>query len=150
MPTSDSGVDDDNAFVMDGVAGHAGLFGTCHDVARFGQEVLEGVAGQSPLASKEAWQACVTRDTETPHSTRAWGFDTPSESDSSAGQWLGQKPPGAVGHLGFTGTSLWVDLNRQLVVALVSNRTFLGRDNLRLKAFRPRFHDEVIRTLSLE
>lgn len=143
LPSTDRGVDDDNAFVMDGVAGHSGLFGTAHDVALFGQEVLRGLSGQSVLASRSLWEACVAK---IPGTTRVLGFDTPSEKDASAGSLFSRA---SVGHLGFTGTSLWVDVPRQLVVALVSNRVFLGRDNQRIRAFRPRFHDEVVRAFSL-
>ncbi len=126
-------VDDDNAFVLDGVAGHAGLFGTADDVARFGQAVLEGQV-QSP----SGWSV-----DSTPGSTRTFGFDTPSLEGASCGSRVGRGPRGAIGHLGFTGTSLWIDFDRQLVVALLTNRTALGRHNLLIRKFRPRFHDAV-------
>jgi CubicO group peptidase (beta-lactamase class C family) len=142
-------VDDDNAWAMNGVAGHAGLFGTAGDVVRFGVRVLDELAGARRVASSDRWERIVTRDADTPGSTRALGFDTPSDQGSSAGQWLGKKAPGAFGHLGFTGTSLWVDRARQLVVALCSNRTFHGRENLQIQAFRPTFHDAVVESLGL-
>ena len=66
-----------------------------------------------------------------------------------AGQHLGNLPPGAVGHLGFTGTSLWIDLRRTLVVALVTNRVALGRTENRIREFRPLFHDAVVEALGL-
>lgn len=138
-------VDDDNCFVLDGVAGHAGLFGTADDMARFGQAVLEDFLGNSSrLAPTPLWRRALVRDSKTPETTRALGFDTPSEEGSSAGGHLGRSPPGAVGHLGFTGTSLWIDLARRLVVALNTNRTLLGRGELRLRALRPRFHDAAV------
>ena len=69
---------------------------------------------------------------------------------SSAGRYLGQGAwPGAVGHLGFTGVSLWIDRGRRLVVALCTNRTALGRAETRIRAFRPRFHDAVVEALDL-
>lgn len=133
-------VDDDNAWVMAGVAGHAGLFASAPDVARFGQAVLEGwLSPPVPLRA----------DATTPGSTRTLGFDTPSQEGSSAGGRLGNLPPGAVGHLGFTGTSLWIDLGRELVVVLLTNRTIFGRANLQLRDFRPRFHDAVLDALKL-
>jgi len=141
-------VDDDNAWVMDGVAGHAGLFGTALDVATFGQTVLDDLGGAGHLAPSELWQAAVRRDPKTPGSTRALGFDTPSPG-GAAGRNLGATAPGAVGHLGFTGTSLWVDLARQLVVALCTNRTYNGRAEVRIRDFRPRFHDAVLEELKL-
>lgn len=140
-------VDDDTCWVMDGVAGHAGLFGTAADVARFGQAVLEDWDGASVIAPPELWAKIASRDPTTPGSTRAMGFDTPSAEGSSAGRLLGRTPPGAIGHLGFTGTSLWIDLSRKLVVALVTNRTYLGRAEVRIKDFRPRFHDAVVEAL---
>jgi serine-type D-Ala-D-Ala carboxypeptidase len=83
--------------------------------------------------------------------TYGLGFDTPSPGGaSSAGRFIGNTPPGAFGHLGFTGTSLWVDRARQLSVALLTNRTALGRDNLRIQQFRPRFHDTVVEALGLQ
>jgi CubicO group peptidase (beta-lactamase class C family) len=144
-------VDDDNAWAMDGVAGHAGLFGTAGDVAAFGQAVLDDVAGQARLAAPGLWARALERDAETPGSTRALGFDThragDPTADASAGRWLGQALPGAVGHLGFTGVSLWIDLARAVVVALCTNRTALGRANVRIRGFRPRFHDAVMEAL---
>jgi len=142
-------VDDDNAWVMDGVSGHAGLFGTAAAVARFGQAVLDGWNGASPLAPAPVWRVALRRDARTPGSTRALGFDTPSAEGSSAGRFFGRAAPGAVGHTGFTGVSLWIDLARQRVVALCTNRTLPGRENVGIKDFRPRFHDAVVETLGL-
>jgi CubicO group peptidase (beta-lactamase class C family) len=142
VPTRPGEVDDDNAWAMDGVSGHAGLFGTARDVARYGQAVLEGRFAP-PLV---AWGA----DISTPGSTRALGFDTPSADGSSVGARFGRAgPKGAIGHLGFTGTSLWIDLDRQLVVALCTNRVALGRANIRIREFRPRVHDAILEGLHL-
>ena len=141
-PTNRGEVDDDNAWVLDGVAGHAGLFATASDAAQFGQVVLDG----ERLAPPIAWAV----DTLTPGSTRALGFDTPSAGGASCGPRFGQRGPrGAIGHTGFTGTSLWIDLDRRLVVALLSNRVALGRSNLKIHDFRPRFHDAVLDALAL-
>jgi CubicO group peptidase (beta-lactamase class C family) len=63
------------------------------------------------------------------------------------GRRLGTRAPGAVGHLGFTGVSLWVDRARSLVVALCTNRTAAGRGETRIRAFRPAFHDAVVEDL---
>lgn len=145
-PSHPGEVDDDNAWAMDGVAGHAGLFGTAADVARFGQAVL----ADTSIAPRAKWEALFRRDPTTPGSTRAMGFDTPSDEGSSAGHRLGRRAPGAVGHLGFTGTSLWVDRARELVVALLTNRTALGRHRLLIREFRPRFHDAVFDEFSLD
>ena len=146
-PSRTGEVDDDNAWVMDGVSGHAGLFGTATEVARFGQRVLEELAGAGRVAPAALWERAVT---PAPGCSRALGFDTPSGESSAAGRLLGQTPPGAFGHLGYTGTSLWVDRARGLSVALLSNRTALGRDNLRIQDFRPAFHDAVLQALGLD
>ena len=152
-PTFPGEVDDDNAWAMDGVGGHAGLFGTAADVAKFGQAVLEELDGAGKLASKERWQLAVAVDSSTPGSTRALGFDTPPAPDvplpSSAGKYIGRNAPGAVGHTGFTGVSLWIDLARRLVVALCTNRTLQGRKELGIRQFRPQFHDAVVENLGL-
>ncbi len=141
VPTGLAEVDDDNAWVMDGVSGHAGLFSTALDVARFGQAVLEG-----RWAPAGGWQV----DTTTPGSTRAFGFDTPSQEGASAGARFGKLGPrGAIGHLGFTGTSLWIDFDRSLVVAFLTNRVALGRANVRIREFRPLVHDAVLDDLGL-
>lgn len=128
-------VDDDNAWCLDGVSGHAGLFGTAHAVALFGQAVLEGKVRPPAPWGRDA----------TPGSTRALGFDTPSDEGASCGPRFGRAGPrGAIGHLGFTGTSLWIDLDRELVVALLTNRVALGRANVKIREFRARFHDAVL------
>jgi len=145
-PSRPGEVDDDNAWVMDGVSGHAGLFGTATEVAWFGQRVLEELAGAGRVAPAALWERAVT---PAAGSTRAFGFDTPSGESSAAGRFLGRTPPGAFGHLGYTGTSLWVDRARGLSVALLTNRTALGRDNLRIQEFRPAFHDAVLKTHGL-
>ena len=136
-PSREGDVDDDNAYAMNGVAGHAGLFASAHDVARFGQAVLDGTLRPPP----QGW----SRD-DTPGSTRSFGFDTPSVTGASCGQRFG---PRAIGHLGFTGTSLWVDLDRQLVVVLLTNRVVFGRANVQIRQFRPQFHDAVLDELGL-
>ncbi|AKJ01566.1 CubicO group peptidase (beta-lactamase class C family) [Archangium gephyra] len=142
-------VDDDNAWVMDGVSGHAGLFGTAVDVARFGQAILAGCAGAPSFAPAPLWHRALAHDPLVEGSTRSMGFDTPSQGQSSAGHYIGDTPPGAVGHLGFTGTSLWVDLRRSLVVALVTNRVAHGRKEVRIREFRPFFHNLVVEALGL-
>jgi CubicO group peptidase (beta-lactamase class C family) len=151
-PSPAGEVDDDNAWVMDGVAGHAGLFGTAADLAALGQAMLDDWGGAGRLAPPSYWARALSRDAET-GSTRALGFDTRRPGDprgaGSAGRRLGEQPPGAVGHTGYTGTSLWIDLGRRLVVALCTNRTagLLGRADVRIYDFRPRFHDAVVEAL---
>ena len=132
-PQTERGVvDDDNTFVLDGVAGHAGLFGTAVAVARFGQAVLEGRYG-----SYESFSPNTT-------SHRACGFMLPTPGAASCGERFG---PRALGHLGFTGTSLWIDFDRELVVALLTDSVAVKRSPGVLKDFRPRFHEAVIDAL---
>lgn len=140
-------VDDDNAFALGGVAGHAGLFGNAQDVARLGALILEELEGASRLAPAAVWQQLAARDTATPGSTRALGFDTPSPEGSAAGNLLGKGPSGALRHTGFTGTSLWLDRDRALSVALLTNRVHPSRAREGIRAFRPGFHDAVARAI---
>jgi CubicO group peptidase (beta-lactamase class C family) len=98
------------------------------------------------VAPAALWEQAVTPARGT---SRALGFDTPSVESSAAGRLIGRTPPGAFGHLGYTGTSLWVDRARRLSVALLTNRTALGRENLRIQEFRPAFHDAVSKALGL-
>lgn len=137
-PSRRGEVDDDNAWAMGGVAGHAGLFATAHTLARLGQLVLEDIEGARRLAPPERWQTVVRRDARTPGSERALGFDTVSPGASSTGRHLSAH---AIGHLGFTGTSLWIDPVARLVVSLVTNRSLLSRTPEPMRSFRPRFHD---------
>jgi CubicO group peptidase (beta-lactamase class C family) len=139
-------VDDDNAYACGGVAGHAGLFGTVGAVAQLAQCFLEETEGAGKLAAVEL----VTRfASPRPGSQRALAWDRPTADGSSIGRRLGRGPRGAIGHLGFTGCSVWIDLDARLVVAICSNRTLSGRDNQKIRAFRPRFHDAVATVLGL-
>jgi CubicO group peptidase (beta-lactamase class C family) len=142
-------VDDDNAWALGGVAGHAGLFSTAEDVARFGQGWLDALAGRTRWLSAATAERFVARDA-TPGSERALGWDTPAREGSSFGARLGRGRLGAVGHLGFTGTSLWLDRDRELVCALLTNHVHPdGADRARMKAFRARFHDSVAEGLGI-
>lgn len=136
-------VHDDNAYVLGGVAGQAGLFGTTGAVLTLARFLLDVVKGrrQHPNFSQADLAAAVRR-CGLPGSTWGLGFDTPSERQSSAGDLLSRT---SFGHLGFTGTSFWCDLERDLVVVLLSNRVHPSRDNTLIREFRPRFHDAVAR-----
>jgi CubicO group peptidase (beta-lactamase class C family) len=143
-------VDDDNAWAMGGVAGHAGLFGSARDVAHLGQAWLDAVHGRSRWLGAATAARFVARDAATPSSERALGWDTPSREGSSLGTRLGRGPRGAVGHLGFTGTSLWVDLDDEVVCALLTNHVHPdGADKAKMRAFRARFHDAVAEGLGI-
>jgi len=134
-------VQDENAFVLGGVAGHAGLFSTAEDVARFAHVLLEG---GSPILRPETI-ALFTRCETTPAETsRALGWDTPS-SPSQAGQNFGSR---SFGHLGYTGTSLWIDPDRKLSVTLLTNRTWPDCSNQAIKRVRPNVHDAIVSALN--
>jgi CubicO group peptidase (beta-lactamase class C family) len=133
-------VHDENAFAMGGVAPHAGLFGTALDLARFGQMLVSHGAGM-PL-SRETLERFTAR-VGIPGSSRALGWDTPSEG-SSAGRLLS---PRSFGHTGFTGTSLWVDPSRDMFVLLLTNRVHPTRENALIGEVRPAVADAVVRGL---
>lgn len=139
-------VDDDNAYAMGGVAGHAGLFSTATELSRLGWLLIEELEDGGRLGLGGALRALVERDREAVGSPRALGFDLPSDEGSAAGERLGRGGRrGAIGHLGFTGCSLWIDLDRGLSIALLSNRTLPGREHVEgIRALRPAFHDLVV------
>jgi CubicO group peptidase (beta-lactamase class C family) len=141
-------VNDDNAWEMGGAAGHAGVFSTARDVAAFGQAWLDALHGRRSVVPAAAAAAFARRD-GTPGTTRALGWDTPSEAGSSLGARLGRKGRGAIGHLGYTGTSLWIDVEHEVVAVLLTNRVHPSRENERIRAFRPRFHDAVAEALGI-
>ena len=135
-------VQDENAFILSGVAGHAGLFSTADNVARFANAMLEG---EAPIVRPETI-ALFTRRDSTPGSSRALGWDTPS-SPSQSGKHFG---PNSFGHLGYTGTSLWIDPDRQSSITLLTNRTWPDCSNHAIKQIRPRFHDAIVESLERE
>jgi CubicO group peptidase (beta-lactamase class C family) len=141
-------VNDDNAWAMGGAAGHAGVFSTAIEVAALGQAWLDAVHGRPSVVPAGAAREFARRDA-TPGTTRAHGWDGRSDEGSSLGARLGRGRLGAIGHLGFTGTSLWVDLDAEVVVALLTNRVHPTRENERIRAFRPRFHDAVADALGM-
>jgi len=133
-------VHDPNASVMGGVAGHAGLFSTVDDVVKFGRIVLDVWHGRSEALPRDALRHFLTRQKLPNSSDWALGWDTPTEGASSAGKHFSKN---SVGHLGFTGTSLWIDLDRELVVALLTNRVHLLAKKSRF-SLRPTVHDAIV------
>ncbi len=136
-------VHDENAFVVGGVAGHAGLFGKAMDICR----LLEGImyTYQERNADSIFTPNLVKRFLTCQGSkSRTLGFDTPSTQDSSSGEYFSKN---SVGHLGFTGTSFWMDLERSIIVILLTNRVHPTRTNEKIKAFRPQLHNAVMRCL---
>lgn len=130
------GVHDENACALGGVAGHAGLFSTAMDVARFGQAWLaepERLGVDATLAMQAKTEQVVTDDVR-----RGLGFVIKSRLNSSAGDFFSED---SFGHTGFTGTTLWVDPQRQWVVSCLTNGVYLGRAFHAPHAFRRQLHD---------
>ena len=140
-------VDDENAWALGGVAGHAGLFSTASDVAALGQAWLDALAGRGALLGRET----ARRFTEpAAPSGRGLAWDRPTPETSALGSRLGRGALGAVGHLGFTGCSLWLDLDAGVSCALLTNHVHpAGADRERLRLFRRRFHDAVAEALGI-
>lgn len=147
-------VNDENAWVMGGVAGHAGVFSTAADVAEFARLWLgarsdlgarsfreaKGPVQQGPVLQPSTISLFTSPQ---PGTYRALGWDRPTPP-SSSGQYFS---PDSFGHLGYTGTSLWIDPTRSCAVVLLTNRTWPDARNQAIKQIRPRFHDAVIESL---
>ena len=134
-------VQDENASVLDGVAGHAGLFSTAEDLARFAHAMLHG---GHPILRPETVALFTRRESAPPGTSRALGWDTPSVP-SQSGKYFGTR---SFGHLGYTGTSLWIDPDRELSISLLTNRTWPDCANHAIKQVRPKFHDAIVEALN--
>lgn len=134
-------VDDENAWAMGGVAGHAGLFGAARHVDGLARLVEGASLGENDFLPAELVQQMWEVDEGVTGSTRTLGWDTPSGDRSSAGTKIS---PRSVGHLGFTGTSLWIDRERRLIITLLTNRGHPNRENDRIRELRPQIHDAVL------
>ena len=139
-------VHDPNAWAMGGVAGHAGLFSTADDVMRFALAVIDTWHGRSDVFPREWLVRFLTKNDVPAGTTWALGWDTPTPGASSAGQHFS---PTSVGHLGFTGTSLWIDLEREAAVVMLTNRVHLvaKRSKFDLRAI---VHDLVMESFLAE
>ncbi|NKE71584.1 serine hydrolase [Candidatus Manganitrophus noduliformans] len=135
-------VHDDNAYAMGGVAGHAGLFSTAWEVYRLVRLWIDSIEGTGPLNSTLAtlFTTCQKGNDIPVGSSWGLGWDTPSHPRSSSGRFFS---PMSFGHLGFTGTSIWVDRKRDLIVILLTNRVHPSRDNSEIRLFRPELHDLI-------
>jgi CubicO group peptidase (beta-lactamase class C family) len=133
-------VQDENASVLGGVAGHAGLFSTVEDLAIFAHAMLNG---GHPILRSETVQLFSRRESTPEDTSRALGWDTPS-APSQSGKYFSSH---SFGHLGYTGTSLWIDPESQLSIALLTNRTWPDCQNQAIKKVRPAFHDAVMEAI---
>jgi CubicO group peptidase (beta-lactamase class C family) len=130
-------VHDPNAHVMGGVAGHAGLFSTADDVMKFAATLLDVWHGRSDVWPRELLREFTRRQNLTEGSDWALGWDTPTQGASSSGRYFSEN---SIGHLGFSGTSLWIDLDREAVVVFFTNRVHLVAKRSRFE-LRPIVHD---------
>jgi serine-type D-Ala-D-Ala carboxypeptidase len=138
-------VDDENAFAMGGVAGHAGLFAPVREIDRLARELIACYAGKSDFVPQKIIREFWTRDTTVPGSTWALGWDMPSPENSSSGHRFS---PAAVGHLGFTGTSIWIEPDSEVAISMLTNRVHPRRDNEKIREFRPKIHDLIMEALA--
>jgi serine-type D-Ala-D-Ala carboxypeptidase len=134
-------VQDENTSVVGGVAGHAGVFSTAQDVATFAQAMLKG---GHPILRPETLSLFTTRESSPKGTSRALGWDTPS-APSQSGRYFSAR---SYGHLGYTGTSLWIDPERNLSITLLTNRTWPDCSNQGIKQIRPGVHDAIIEALN--
>ena len=137
-------VDDENAFAMGGVAGHAGLFAPVREVDRLARELIACYAGRSDFVPQKIIREFWTRDATVPGSTWALGWEMPSAEHSSSGHRFS---PAAVGHLGFTGTSIWIEPESEVAISMLTNRVHPRRDNQKIREFRPKIHDLIMDAL---
>jgi CubicO group peptidase (beta-lactamase class C family) len=141
-------VQDENAYAMGGVAGHAGLFSTACEVHRLTSAFVSSFDTDGGLFPRALARECFAGPGSlVGGSTWSLGWDTPTPGASSAGGLVSSR---AFGHLGFTGTSVWVDLDRGVHVVLLTNRVHPDKENLGIRAMRPQVHDAVFETVDRE
>ena len=137
-------VDDDNAYAMGGVAGHAGLFSSARDIHRYLTRLRHCYDGKNSFLPAGLVKEFLQRDETVSGSTYALGWDTPTPTNSSSGSHFS---PLSVGHLGFTGASIWWDLEKNCSIILLTNRIHPSRNNNKIRDFRPHIHDLIMKTL---
>jgi CubicO group peptidase (beta-lactamase class C family) len=142
-------VSDENCWALGGVAGHAGLYGDISGVLDLTELILDIWLGRRnhPNIERHDLISFLKKRSGPEGNTWALGFDTPTSGKSSSGKYFSTA---SVGHLGFTGTSFWIDPERELVVVILSNRVHPNRDNELIKEFRPALHNKVIEWLGQE
>jgi CubicO group peptidase (beta-lactamase class C family) len=136
-------VHDENAFALGGYSGHAGLFGTAKDIFSLTSMLVNLYHGErSALLKEETARTFLSRQELVPGATWALGWDTPSRGNSSSGNYF---DPKSIGHTGFTGTSVWIDLEKNITAIFLTNRVHPSRSNEKIKGFRPELHDLMMR-----
>ena len=137
-------VDDDNAWALGGEAGHAGLFGTANAVGEFARHLLQVLDDRAGAFRRETLLTFISRRSDIPGSSRALGWDTMLPT-SSCGTRMSAR---SFGHTGFTGTTLWIDPEREVYVVLLTNRVHPTADNDAIALVRRALHDAVMEELS--
>ena len=131
-------VDDDNAWAVGGIEGHAGLFGDAGSIFKLCCEILKALQNKpTKVLAPDIIKAFVQKKNQY---DMVAGFDTPSKENSSSGRYFSKS---SIGHLGFTGTSFWVDPETSLIIVFLTNRVHPLRSNEGIKKFRPRIHDLI-------
>ena len=133
-------VHDDNAYALGGIAGHAGLFANARGVQTLISAILSAYSGRTehPIFPHDLMQTFLRKKTP---SSRPLGFDSPAAEGASCGDYFSRN---SIGHLGFTGTSFWSDLEKEITVILLTNRVHPSRTNDAIKTFRPKLHNAVM------
>jgi CubicO group peptidase (beta-lactamase class C family) len=137
-------VHDDNAYAMGGVAGHAGLFSSARDLHTLLLRLNQCLRGKDNFLPQSLVREFLTRDESAGNSNFALGWDTPTLGASTSGTLFS---PRSVGHLGFTGCSIWWDIEKDCHVILLTNRVHPSRKNEKIKEFRPLIHDQIMKAL---
>ncbi len=132
-------VEDEHAWLLNGVAGHAGLFSTLPDLMKWAEELFAIQEGKSKFLKKETLHQFA--DAKPP-----LGWDKPAEDNSQAGDFF---PKSGIGHLGFTGCSIWLDLPRKIYIIILTNRVHPYRYNEGIKKFRPMIQDLIFQSFKL-
>jgi len=136
-------VHDETSAMLNGVAGHAGLFSTADDLSKLMSVLLnKGKVKQKIFIQQSTIELFKKRVSE--ESTRAIGWDTKSDSGSSAGKYFSKN---SFGHTGYTGTSIWADPDRNLFVVFLTNRVYPTRENTKIQKVRPQLHNAVIKSI---
>ena len=139
-------VHDENTYALKGVAPHAGLFGPISDLSRFGLLLRKAMRGEKTrgYASPETVRLFTKRSIPRAQGDWALGFMMPTKGSASCGRHFSLQ---SVGHTGFTGTSLWYDPKKDLLVTILSNRVYPTRENKAFLPLRPKMHDLICESL---
>ena len=138
-------VHDENAYALGGYSGHAGLFGCAEDIFLILNMLREHFySKKEDFFKAETVKRFFTRQNIFKGSSWALGWDTPSSEGSSSGSYFSSK---SVGHLGFTGSSVWMDPEQDIIVIFLTNRVHKTRENRKIKFFRPVLHDLILESI---